>query len=338
MNITIVAPEILKDYDVSLRRAAMKVLTNDGITLFLRSRVTNIIRGHGSGAFVELDNGRDSLPVDVLLLCLGRSPKRSLSSLNLDAVGVKWNTTTGIEVDKATLRSVTASNVFACGDCCDQVKQRRAAHAAWTGFHAARNTILPFWLRMGSRAVHSAVPAVIYTDPELAQVGVSYSDCVRKYGRDGFACLQINEKGTDRADMDRLERAPIGFVELRATKISGKVLGMTACGPCAAELANEVGLCISSGLTVRDIALSIHSYPSHGYLLHRIALALATSNVLGLLSACGPVGKLLGSLGRQLWRVSLVLRPLSSQEKIWHAEGSEKSLLLGSSDGVVSVG
>lgn len=335
VNITIVAPEILKDYDVSLRRAAMKVLTNDGITLLLRSRVTNIIRGQGSGAFVELDKGRYSLHVDALLLCLGRSPERSLSSLSLHAAGVKWNATTGIEVDKSSLRSVTASNVFACGDCCDQVKERRAAHAAWTGFHAARNTILPFWLRMGSQAVHSAVPAVIYTDPELAQVGLSYSDCIRKFGKDEFACLRVNEEGMDRADMERLERTPMGFVELRATKISGKVLGMTACGPCAAELANQVALCISSGLTVRDIARSIHSYPSHGYLLYRISLALATSNVLGLLSACGPAGKLLGSLGRQLWRISKVMRPLSSKEKIWYSEGSKKSLLLGSSDGLV---
>lgn len=342
LNVTIVAPEILPDYDVTLRRAAMKILTNDGITLYLRSRVTNITREQDLIAQVELDNGQRELPVDVLLLCLGRSPEPSLSSLNLDAAGVKWNKTSGIEVYKSSLRSISASNVFACGDCCDQVQERRAAHAAWTGFHAARNTILPFWLRVGSQAVHPSAPAVIYTDPELACVGMSYSHCVRKFGRDGFACLRANEEGMDRADMERLERPIIGFVELRATKVTGKVLGMTACGPCAAELANEVGLCITSGLTVRDIALSIHSYPSHGYLLHRIALVLATSDVWGLLSACGPAGQLLGSLGRQLSRVSLALKPSkiwkktsSDLEKIWEAEGSERSIILGSSDGVV---
>lgn len=137
--------------------------------------------------------------------------------------------------------------MFACGDCCDAVEERRAAHAAWTGFYAARNTVLPFWLRMGSHAVHPTVPAVIYTDPELACVGLSYTDCVRKYGTGGFDCLYVPEDGMDRADMERLERPVIGFVELRATKVSGKLLGMTACGPAAAKLANEVGLASRPG-------------------------------------------------------------------------------------------
>ena len=276
LNVTIVAPEVLPKQDVTLRRAAMKVLPNDGITLRLGSRCTNVTQG-----FVELDDGRDFLPVDALLLCLGRSPETSLATLNLSAAGVQWNAEGDVEVRMTSLRSKTAPNVYACGDCCDAVHERRAAHAAWTGFHAARNTVRPFWLRMGCQAIHPVVPAVIFTDPELASVGLSYADCVRKYGRGGFDSLYVPEEGMDRADMERLERPVIRFVELRATKIRGKILGMTACGPAAAELANEVGLAIMSGLTVRDMARAIHSYPSHGYLLHRIALALATSNVWG---------------------------------------------------------
>lgn len=336
VNITIVAPEILPDYDVSLRRAAMKLLTMEGITLYLRSRVTSVSRSDDERANVHIGSGRHSLPVDALLLCLGRSPEPSLSSLNLGAAGVTWNPQHGIEVDKASLRSKTAKHVYACGDCCDAVKERRAAHAAWTGFHAARNTILPYLLQVGSQAIHPAVPAVIYTDPQLCQVGLSYADCVRKYGRDGFQCLNVAEEGTDRADMDRWERSVIGFVELRATK-TGKVLGMTACGPAAAELANEVGLAITSKLTVRDIARSIHSYPSHGYLLYRIALAMATSNILGLLSACGPAGKLLGGVGR-LWVRASALSPRKiwrrngRLERNWEADGSNRTVLVGSQD------
>jgi pyruvate/2-oxoglutarate dehydrogenase complex dihydrolipoamide dehydrogenase (E3) component len=266
VTITLVANELLGEYDVTLRRAAMQILTNDGIKLRLRSRVTSIAESaEDSIKYVELDGGRDFLPVDAILLCLGRSPEMSLSKLNLDAARVRWNPDRGVEVNEASLRSRTASNIYACGDCCDAVVERRAAHAAWTGFHAARNTALPFILRVGSQAIHPTVPAVIYTDPELACVGLSYRDCVSKFGKDGFDCLFVSEEGMDRADMERLERPVIGFVELRAMKISGKVLGMTACGPAAAELANEVGVVISSKLTVRDLARSLHSYPSHGY-------------------------------------------------------------------------
>ena len=345
LNITIVAPDLLPNEDVTLRRAAMKVLTNDGIRLCLGSRVTNVIRNKDSAQFVVLDDGRISIPVNALLLCLGRSPATSLSELNLEAAGVKWNPEHGVEVHSSSLRSKSASHVYACGDCCDAVQDRRAAHAAWTGFHAARNTILPFWLRMGSQAVHPTVPGVVYTDPELASVGLSYIECIRQYGKNGFACLYVPEVGMDRADMDRLERPVVGFIELRATKIGGKVLGMTACGPAAAELANEVGLVITSGLTVRDLARSIHSYPSHGYLMHRIALALATSNVWGLLSACGPVGKLLGSLGRVLWCMSLSIKPsklvgkkTAKRTREWEAEGAKKAILIGDSNGLVQKG
>jgi dihydrolipoamide dehydrogenase len=112
---------------------------------------------------------------------------------------------------------------------------------------------------MGSQAVHHTVPGVIYTDPELASIGLSYIQCVQRYGTNGFDCLNVAEEGTDRGDMERLERPVIGFVELRVTKISGRVLGMTACGPAAAELVNELGLVITSGVTVRDMARSIHA-------------------------------------------------------------------------------
>lgn len=90
------------------------------------------------------------------------------------------------------------------------------------------------------------------------------------------------------------------------------------------------------------MARSIHSYPSHGYLLHRISLALATSNVFGLLSACGVVGKLLGCLGRLSWRVSLAIKPQNilrkRRQKEWEAEGSKRAILLGSNGGAVQNG
>ena len=91
--------------------------------------------------------------------------------------------------------------------------------------------------------------------------------------------------------MECRERLTIGFVELRTTKIYGKILGMTACGPSASELANEMSLAIVSGLTARDIAKSLHSYPSHGYLMYRAALALTMSSVWGSLEALRTVFK-----------------------------------------------
>jgi hypothetical protein len=90
---------------------------------------------------------------------------------------------------------------------------------------------------------------------------------------------------------------------------------------------------IVNGLTVRDIARALHSYPSHGYLIYRVGLALALSNVWGLLEACGPVGGILanfGRLGSKALRAPLsVTRRGGKQTRLrdWEARG-EQSIII----------
>merc|ERR1712194_409616 len=112
-------------------------------------------------------------------------------------------------------------------------------------------------------------------------------------------------------DMESLERLTIGFVEMRVTKIFGRILGFTACGPNASELANEISLAITSGLTVRDISKSLHSYPSHGYLMYRAALSLTMRSVWGLLEALGPVGGVLANFGRLMSSTVLTVKKIT---------------------------
>jgi hypothetical protein len=167
----------------------------------------------------------------------------------------------------------------------------------------------------------------------MASVGMSHSECVKRFGSSGFVSVSAPEEGMDRADMERLERPTFGFVELRATKIGGHILGMTACGPAAAELANEIGVALQNKLTVRDIAKSMHSYPSHGYLLHRIALAMAMGGTLGALDVLGPGGRFIASVGRLVWRSSDAVASISPFRRRrmrslrkWEYEGSSQSM------------
>jgi hypothetical protein len=242
-------------------------------------------------------------------------------------------------VSSSSLQSITARHVYAAGDCSSAVtdRSRTASHAAWSGFHAVRNTAVPWILRVGSRSVHPCVPRVIYTDPELACVGFTKSECIARYGKDGFNSLYVAEEGSDRADMERRERdTDATFVELRAAR-NGRILGCTACGPAAAELANSMGMAITNRLTVRDVAQSIHSYPSHGYLLHRIALSMALSDVQGLLSTCGPLGETVGSLVgfvgsapglvRSVVRLPMQRRKMKERRE-WEALGSSRAFYL----------
>jgi pyruvate/2-oxoglutarate dehydrogenase complex dihydrolipoamide dehydrogenase (E3) component len=333
-NVTIVAPKIMPSEDVTLQNAALQILTNDGINVLLGRKVTNITKS-SSQTTVLLSDGSE-LPVDAVVMCAGRSAGSNLKDLNLEAAGVSWSSDDGVLVSESTLQSKTEPNIYACGDCASAVTgdNRRAAHGAWTGFHAARNMAVPWILRVGSKSTHSFVPRVTFTDPEMASVGLSHSECIKKYGKDGFVNVFVPEEGMDRADMERLERPALGFVELRATKIGGVILGMTACGPAAAELSNEVVVALQNKLSVLDLARSIHSYPSHGYLLHRIALSMALGSIYGALDILGPLAQLMASTGRMMSRSTRFLTLLSPfrrkrlrMRREWEYEGTNAGAL-----------
>lgn len=336
LQVILVAPQLLKGEDVLLRNAAAQVLSQETqLQLHLGVRLVDILPNRS----VLLSDG-STLPLcDALVVCFGRSPKPSLLSLKLDQANVKWNDATGIQVKPSNLQSVSAKQVFASGDCCSAVAghpaSRTATHAAWTGYFAAINTKLPSILTMGSKSFHDVVPRVVYTDPELASIGMSLEECISKYGIDGFERVTAPTAQSDRADMEVPERGPDyhGFIELRAAKIDGKLLGMTACSPAASELANEMSVVLQNKLTAFDVAQSLHSYPSYGYMFHRVALAIAFSSVSGSLKA-------LGTLGRGVaWCIEKVLKVIRAirgvrrrgfrkEMRFWQAKGASCAFLV----------
>lgn len=319
LTISMVAPDILKgERDANLRNAAVQILENEGIKLHLNKYLHDVLLDKS----IRLSDGTILPPPDALIMCIGRNP--NVQTLQLDQANVAYDDKFGILV-RNDLQSKTNRRVFACGDCCSVVtgNHRTATQAAWTGYHAAANTKVPYLLRIGSNSFHKTVPRVIYTDPELVSVGLSQEDCERKYGPEGYDSIYVSEKDTDRADMEYQERFTIGFVEIRATKIYGKILGFTGCGPTASELANEMSLAIVNGLTVRNIAKSLHSYPSHGYLMYRAALSLTMNSAFGQLEALGPVGGILSNIGRFVLSISLKIKRMAKPNK--HTKISSES-------------
>jgi Pyridine nucleotide-disulphide oxidoreductase, dimerisation domain len=131
------------------------------------------------------------------------------------------------------------------------------------------------------------------------------------------------------------------FVELRAEKRTGRILGLSACGPTAAELANEIGLAVQNKLTVQDVAKSIHSYPSHGYMLYRVALSMALSSVQGFLATMGPIGQAGGKLYGGVSRILSLLHPSrvlpwkrakQRKQRKWEAVGQQRTLIVPATD------
>ena len=319
VNIIIVAPSILPSEDIAARAAARKILQQDGITIIDRRRVVGVSR-MSQIPLVELDD-KSQMHVDVLICAMGRDPGQNLEDMQLEKAGIEWTQNEGIIVD-SKLKSVSSKHVFAAGDCASAVPKtdRRASHAGWTGYHAVQSALFPRFL-LPADTIHPYVPRVVFLDPEIASIGMTRAECVDQFGTGGFNYLKVSENGTDRADIDSIERSADGFVELRQS-LQGRILGATVCSPSASEIINELSVVMANKMTSRDIAKSIHVYPSYGYLMHRVALSLAMSDIWGVLAACGPIGRTVGGIGRRI----RFRKKKSAKRRAWEAVGTDNEL------------
>ena len=97
-------------------------------------------------------------------------------------------------------------------------------------------------------------------------MGLTEDEAKEKYG-DQVVVGQMNMQNVDRTVC---EQETAGFAKIVSLG-KGRVLGATIVAPTAGELINEIGLAINKELTIEDLALSIHAYPSTGFCLQQIA-------------------------------------------------------------------
>lgn len=186
---------------------------------------------------------------DYVLVTVGRRPNTD-GELGLDLINVKMTERGLIEVDKQGRTSIP--HIFAIGDI---VPGAALAHKASYEGKVAAEAIAG----MPSEVDYKAIPAVVFSDPEIASVGLNETEAKAKginvatgkfpYAANGRA-LSLN--ATD------------GFVKVVANKDTGIVLGCQIVGPEASNLIAELGLAIEMGAALEDIALTIHAHPTLG--------------------------------------------------------------------------
>ena len=203
---------------------------------------------------IELNGSRERLSGSHLLIAVGRKP--SVAKLNLEAAGVAVDKS-GIRVDDR-LRS-TNHRIYAAGDVSGGPQfTHMAGHEAGI---VLRNALF----RLPAKVERRAVPWVTYTDPELAQVGLTEA-AARAQGED-VVCVRSDYGESDRA---RAERAGDGFVKVVATR-RGAVLGATIVGRNAGELILPWVLAMQHRLGLRAMASVIAPYPTLGEIGKRAA-------------------------------------------------------------------
>ncbi|HJV45004.1 MAG TPA: dihydrolipoyl dehydrogenase [Bacillota bacterium] len=203
----------------------------------------------------EVKGEQKKVTADYVLVTVGRRP--NLVDLGLEAIQIKRTERGLIEVDHQCKTNVP--NIYAIGDI---VAGPALAHkASYEGKVAAE-------VAAGLPSVidYKAIPAVVFSDPEMASVGLTEGEA----GNQGYL-VQVGKFPYAANGRALSMNAAEGFVKIIGDKETGLVLGAQIVGPEASNLIAEVGLAIEMGSTLEDISLTIHAHPTLGEMVMEAA-------------------------------------------------------------------
>jgi dihydrolipoamide dehydrogenase len=243
------ADTILPGFEPELTRLVQRKLKASGADI-VTGAVAKSASVTGDEVTVTYEAGGEEKQVvaDYVLVTVGRRP--NTNDIGLENIGVKMTDRGLIEIDRQCRTSVP--NIYAIGDI---VAGPALAHKASYEGKVAAEAIAG----LPSEIDYKCIPAVVFSDPEIAGVGLSEAEAVKQgievaVGKFNFAAngraLSLN--------------AGEGFVKLVADKKTGLVLGGQIAGPGASDLIAEIALAVEMGATLEDIALTIHAHPTLG--------------------------------------------------------------------------
>lgn len=196
----------------------------------------------------EVKGEEKTIEADYVLVTVGRRP--NTDELGLEEVGVKLTDRGLVEVDKQSRTSV--DSIYAIGDI---VPGLPLAHKASYEAKVAAEAIAG----QNSEVDYIGMPAVCFTEPELAQVGYTEAQA-KEEGLDIKASkfpYQANGRALSLNDTN-------GFVKLVTLKEDDTLIGAQVVGTNASDVIAELGLAIETGMNAEDIALTVHAHPTLG--------------------------------------------------------------------------
>jgi dihydrolipoamide dehydrogenase len=239
-------PNILPGTDPELAQVVARRLKKMGVETLTGAKATSWAeRGDRATLTVQTAGGEVQLDADKVLVAVGRRP--NTEGLGLEAVGVKIDRGF-IPVDRRQQTNVPG--IYAIGDVAGQPM---LAHKASKEAEVAAEVIAGHKAEMDVRAI----PSVIFTDPEVASVGLTAEEAEKsgrkvRIGKFPFAALgrAIANHDTD------------GFVKVVVDAGSTEVLGLHVVGNGAGDVIAEAALAIEMGALAADIGLTVHAHPT----------------------------------------------------------------------------
>ena len=246
--------EPLAKDDPELAGIVLESLRGDGVKILARTAIKRISKSK-AGIVIETE-GQGKIAGSHLLVATGRVA--NVDGLDLEAAGVAY-TAKGVTVDKG-LRS-SQKHIYAIGDVAGGLQFTHVAN-----YHAGlviRNALF----RLPVRNRTDIIPHVTFTDPELAQVGLTEAEAVEQFGS-SFRVVRWPFHDNDRA---QAEGKTAGLIKAVIGK-RGKILGVGIVGAQAGELIQPWVLAMTEGLKIRSIASMVAPYPTLGDINRRVAV------------------------------------------------------------------
>ena len=228
-------------------KALTRAFDKNGVTIHTGARATKV-EETADGMVLHFDTGGETASVtgDLILVATGRGA--TVDGIGLEDVGIAFDKK-GIQTDAT--RKTTLAHVYAVGDVAGYWQ---LAHTAFREGEVAAENIAGHHVEMSG-----AVPSCIYTDPEVASVGLSERAAVEKYGRENVVAGQFPYLAIARAAMFADKT---GFFKMIHHAQTGEVLGVVIVGLQATDLINAGVIAIDSEAVIETIGDSIAAHPT----------------------------------------------------------------------------
>jgi dihydrolipoamide dehydrogenase len=252
---------IVPGVDLEVAKQCQRVLTRQGMSFKLSSKVTGVARNR-SGHTVTIEpaagGASEKVEADVVLVCIGRVPYTD--GLGLEAAGVQLDNKKRVVVNEHYQTSVPG--IYAIGDV---IKGPMLAHKAEDEGVALAEMLAG----QAGHVNYDVIPNVVYTSPEIASVGKTEEELKAEGANYRAGKFPFTANG--RA---KVNRTTDGFVKVLADAETDRILGVHIIGAHASEMIAEAAVIMEFGGSSEDLARTCHAHPTLTEAVKEAALAV----------------------------------------------------------------
>lgn len=236
---------ILPGVDTEISGTLKKILEKKGIKIYTGAKVTAINSGDNAECFFEFKGAEQKVDSDIVVVAIGRKP--NTENIGLENVNVTVEKGF-IQVDEKL--ETTISGIYAIGDVTGKVL---LAHvASEQGLIAAANAA-----GITKKVDYAIVPGCIYTEPEIATVGITEADAIKTGHKVKIGRFPVSANGKSMI-MGEKE----GLCKIITDEETGEILGAHLMAPRATDMISELSLAMKLEATIEEVSDTIHPHPT----------------------------------------------------------------------------